>query len=104
MTAVERVPQQVVQVAGKKRVVETRSGAGVEPVRTVLEEIAEFGAQGPSDIWRIHDEQGQLADGCGGWPQFRFVVAAPSSYGKTFLVRELLYSRWDQMSAKRDVV
>ena len=104
VTAVERVPQQVVQVAGKKRVVEACAGAGAKPKRNILEEIAEFGAQGPSDIWRIHDEQGERADGCGIWPQFRIAVAAAGSFGKTFLVRELLRYRCAQMSADSGIM
>jgi hypothetical protein len=96
VTAVERV---LPQVAGKKRgAAGAHVGAGAS--ESTLDKIAAYGVLGPSALWRIHDSQGNVADGCGGWVQFRFVFAAPSDYGKTYLARTMLKYRLEQMRAE----
>ena len=94
VTSVERVPAAAAaQTSGKKR----GGGAGAAGDAT-LAAIAEYGVQTPPDLWAIHD-RGPTTDGCGGWRQFRLVFAAPSSYGKSFLARELLKVRVARMTA-----
>jgi hypothetical protein len=75
------------------------AAAGAGASESMLGKIVAYGAQAPSSLWRIHDSQGEVADGCGGWAQFRFVFAAGSSYGKTYLARELLKYRVELMRA-----
>lgn len=95
VSSVERVPTQTAG-GGKRRA--TAAAAGGAGVPNTLDAIADFGIQTPADLWAIHD-RGPLADGCGGWRQFRIVFAAPSSYGKSFLAREMLQARFRQMAA-----
>ena len=65
---------------------------------SMLEHIAAFGVQPPSKVWELHD-RGPITAGCGGWRQFRIIIAAPSSYGKSWLARHLILNRNAAMTA-----